>query len=68
MAVLGLKETFSSFPGSSDGKESACNEGDMGLIPELGSSPGEGIGYPFQYSWTSMVVQMVKNPPVSQET
>ena len=39
-----------SFPGSSDGKESACNVGDQGLIPGLGRSPGEGNGYPVQYS------------------
>ena len=38
------------FPGSSAGKESACNAGDPGLIPGLGRSPGEGIGYPLQYS------------------
>ena len=38
------------FPGDSDGKESACNEGDLGLIPGLGSTPGEGKGYPLQYS------------------
>ena len=35
-----------SFPGSSEGKESACNAGDPGLIPGLGRSPGEGTGYP----------------------
>ena len=34
------------FPGSSDGKESACNAGDPGSIPGLGRSPGEGNGYP----------------------
>ena len=45
------------------GKESACNAGDPGLISGLGSSSGEGIGYPFQYSWASLVAQMVKNPP-----
>ena len=39
---------FMGFPGGSDGKESACNEGDLGLIPELGRSPGEGNGYPLQ--------------------
>ena len=39
-----------SFPGGSDGKESACHAGDLGLIPGLGRSPGEGNGYPFQYS------------------
>ena len=38
------------FPGGSSGKESACNAGDLGLIPELGRSPGEGKGYPLQYS------------------
>ena len=38
------------FPGGSTGKESACNVGDMGLIPELGRSHGEGKGYPLQYS------------------
>ena len=39
------------FPGSSVGKESVCNAGDMALIPGLGRSPGEGIGYPLQYSY-----------------
>ena len=38
------------FPGGSDGKESACNVGDLGLIPGLGRSPGERKGYPLQYS------------------
>ena len=38
------------FPGSSAGKESACNAGDLGLIPGLGRSPGEGKGYLLQYS------------------
>ena len=38
------------FCGGSDGKESACNMGDPGLIPGLGRSPGEGNGYPLQYS------------------
>ena len=37
-------------PGGSEGKESACNAGDLGLIPGLGRSPGERNGYPFQYS------------------
>ena len=39
-----------SFPGGSDGKESACNAGDPGLIPGSGRSPGEGTGNPLQYS------------------
>ena len=38
------------FPGGSEGKESACNPGDPGLIPGLRRSPGEGNGYPLQYS------------------
>ena len=38
------------FPGGSAGKESACNVGDLGSIPGLGKSPGEGKGYPLQYS------------------
>ena len=37
-------------PGGSDGKESACSSGDLGLIPGLGRSPGEGSGYPLHYS------------------
>ena len=56
------------FPGSSAGKESACNAGDPGLISRLGSSSGEGIVYPFQYSWASLMAQMVKNPPTMWET
>ena len=39
-----------SFSGGSDGKESACNVGELGSIPGLGRSPGEGKGYPVQYS------------------
>ena len=38
------------FPGGSDGKESPCNAGDLGLIPGLGRCPGEGHGNPLQYS------------------
>ena len=38
------------FPGGSDGKEPACNVGDLGSIPGLGRSPGEGKSYPLQYS------------------
>ena len=38
------------FPGGSDGKESSCNVGDLGLIPGWGKSPGEGHGNPLQYS------------------
>ena len=49
------------FPDSSVGKESACNAGDHSLIPGLGTSPGEGKGDPLQYSWASLVAQLVKN-------
>ena len=56
------------FRHSSVCKESACNAGDPGSIPGSGSSPGEGIGYPFQYSWASLVAQLVKNPPAMWET
>ena len=53
---------------SSLGKESACNSGDPGSIPRLGRSSGEGIGDPLQYSWASLVAQLVKNPPTMWET
>ena len=56
------------FPDSSVGKESACSAEDTGSIPVLGKSAGEGIGYPFQYSWASFVAQLVKNPPAMRET
>ena len=50
------------FPDSSVGKESACNAGDPGSIPGLGRYPGEGTGYLLQYSWASLVAQLLKNP------
>ena len=56
------------FPGSSAGKESTCSPGDPSSIPGLGSSPGEGIGYPHQFSWAPLVAQMVKNLPAMPET
>ena len=56
------------FPDSSVGKESVCNTGDPGSIPGSGSSPGEGIGYPLQCSWASLVAQNVQNPPAMRET
>ena len=43
-------KTIKGFPSSSDGKESACNAGDPGSIPGSGRAPGEGNGYPLQYS------------------
>ena len=56
------------FPDSSVGKEFACNAGDPGSIPGPGRSAGEGIGYPLQYSWASLVAKLVKNPPAIWET
>ena len=56
------------FPDSSVGEESACNSGDPGSIPGLESSAGEGIGYLLQYSWASLMTQLVKNSPAMWET
>ena len=56
------------FPCGSVGKETACNAGDDGSIPGLGRSAGEGIGYPFQYNWVSLVAQLIKNLPTTWET
>ena len=56
------------FAGSSVSKESACKEGDSGSIPGSGRSAGEGVGYPLQYSWASLLAQQVKNLPAVQET
>ena len=49
-------------------KESACNSEDPGSIPGSRRSAGEGIGYPLQYSWASLVGNLVKNPPALWET
>ena len=56
------------FPGSSAGKESACNAGDPGSIPGLGRSAEEGIGYPLRYFGAFLMAQLVKNLPAMQET
>ena len=56
------------FLDSTVGKESTCNVRDPGSIPGSGRSPGEGIDYPLQYSWASLVAQMVKNLPAMRET
>ena len=66
--ILVLLLPFQGFPDSSVGKESTCNAGDPGSIPGLGRSPGEGIGYPIQYSRASLVAQLVKNLPAMRET
>ena len=55
-------------PQSSVGKESAGNAGDPGSIPGSRRSTGEGISYPLQCSWASLVAQLVKNPPAIWET
>ena len=55
------------FPDNSGGKEYICNSGDPISIAGLGRSTGEGIGYQLQYSWISIVAQLVKNPPTMRE-
>ena len=57
-----------SFPGSSAGKESSCYAEDSGLVPGSGRSPGEGKGYLLQYSWASLVAQILKNQHTMWET
>ena len=66
--IINKKQEKEEFSNSSVGKESACNAGDLSLIPGSGRSPGGGIGYPLQYSWASLVAQLVKNPPAMWET
>ena len=60
--------TWFLYPDTSVGKESACSARDPSLIPGLGRSPGEGIGYPLQYCWASLVAQLIKNLPARWET
>ena len=59
---------LSGFPDRSVGKVSACNAGDPSSISGSGRFTGEGTGYPLQYSWASLVAQLVKNPPAVWET
>ena len=68
LAILRDWEDTVGFPGSSVGKESACNAGDPGWIPGSRRSAGEGIGYPFQYSWAPLGAQLVKNLPAMRKT
>ena len=63
-----LTPVFLGFPGGSDGKESACNVGDPSSIPESGRTTEKRISYSLQYSWASLVAQLVKNPPAMLET
>ena len=67
-ALYQLSHKGMGFPDSSAGKESACNVGDPGSIPRLERSAGEGISYPPQYSWASLVAQLMRNPPAMWET
>ena len=55
------------FPDSAIGQESSCNAGGSSLIPESGSFLEEGKCYTLQYSWASLVAQMVKNQPTIQQ-
>ena len=68
MFSLSFVFVFWGFPYSLVVKESTFNAGDPGLIPGSGRSAGEGIGYPLQYTWASLVAQLVENPPAMQET
>ena len=63
-----LRKYYCLFPHCSVGKASACDTGDPGLIPKSRRSAGKGMGYPLQYSWASLVAQLVKNPPAMRET
>ena len=60
-----LNLSLNDFPASSTGKESACNAGHLGSIPGSERSSGEGIGHPLQYSWVSLVAQLVKQSSCS---
>ena len=55
------------FPGGSGHKESTCSAGDLGLIPEFGRSPGEGNGYPLQYSFLENSMSLAGYSPWSHK-
>ena len=63
MSIQQILVELRCFPDSSVAKESACNAEDSGSIPGSGRATGEGIGYPLQYSWVSLMAQLVKNLP-----
>ena len=65
---MNVGDETNSFPSGSDHKESAGNAGDLGSVHGWRRSPGEGNGYPLQYSWASLVAQLVKNLLAMQET
>ena len=56
------------FPGGSAGKEPTCNAGDLGSVPELGRSPGEGKGYPLQYSGLENSVDCIVHGVAKNQT
>ena len=65
--VLNICKRHWGFPNSPVDKKSPCNAGDPSLIPGSGRSPGEGIGYPLQYSWAFLVAQTVKKSTCTAE-
>ena len=65
--LLTITTKFTLSSESSVGKESTCNAGDPGLIPGLERSAGEGIRYPLQYSWASLMAPLEKIPPAMWE-
>ena len=68
ITIINIYAPNKDFPHSSVCKESACNERDPDLTLKSGRSSSEGIGYPLQYSWPSLVVQLVKNLTAIWET
>ena len=66
--IIGMLHYFGGFSDSSVGKESICNAGNPSLIPQWRRSLGEGIYYPLQYFWASLVAQLIKNLPAMWET
>ena len=59
LSVLSIFSKYMASLVAQVGKESACNVGDPGSIPGSGRSPGEGLGYPLQYSWASLMTQLL---------
>ena len=66
--LLALIYVKKGFPESPAGKEYTCSAGNASSISGLGRSFGEGMGYPLQYFWASVVAQLVKNLPAMWET
>ena len=68
LLIIIQPSSLGGLPRGSSGKETNCNAGDPGSIPGSGRSPGEGIGYPLQDSWASLVAELVKTLPAMWET